>query len=513
MSPKFTPHSHENKLRLRTFSSHAVDNFDNILVSSMSPSKDSSILQSVLFTPFPPSSTFVSSTASTSKLAPQPFELLTTPTSGRSLFASTSILPKTILLTSDEPVARTVLAPYLKEVCWECFRETVGGKKWTVREVDIPSVPLESEEILEFFIDLKIGGEGGKKEISGKKSRAAKGKKGKRPNDPGGVRWFCSAGCRSKWREKVGHLGREAARIGEDVIRRAVAKRDTSRKAAILLAVSLGDDNCLKDTSARVFRGETASMEEIEEAWRVAWVKAEVVNDLRNRGQKRALVAMSSELQEDDDEDVFRFLLDGIVTRFNKSGLEDSSTGVTSRIEKEWTSLRSLVPTLSIYTTSPTGARALRSHIRMYLALTMNLPIELLEYVTPESVLVLLTRDCGNSFGIWEENIGGEALIKISNPALVEGNDTSLARGNLLAYALYPSLSYFNHSCTPTVTKTRKGSSWIFATISSKIIEAGEELCISYLGGEEVGMERKERREKLKEWGFDCACRRCEEEE
>ena len=413
-------------------------------------------------------------------------------------------------MTSDEPVARTVLAPHLKEVCWECFRETVGGKKWTVREVDIPLL-LESEEVLEFLIDLKIGGEGEKNDLDIGK-RSGQGRK-RKPKDPGGVRWFCSFGCRTKWRDKVGDVGREAAQIGEDVVKRAVSRRDNSKtESSILLARSVRNEDCLNCSTAERIREDIASVEEIEEAWESGRSRAELVHDLRKRGQKRVLAAMSEELQEDDDEDVFRFLLDGIVTRFNNCQTNDDSNGVPSRIEKEWTSLRSLVPTLSIYTTSPTGARALRSHIRMYLALMMNLPLELLEYVTPESVLILLTRDCGNSFGIWEENIGGEALEKHSISQLTEKSEGALPRGNLLAFALYPSLSYFNHSCTPNVTKTRVGQSWIFATISTRTIKVGEELCISYLGGEEVGMGREERREKLKEWGFDCACRRCEEE-
>jgi SET and MYND domain-containing protein len=43
------------------------------------------------------------------------------------------------------------------------------------------------------------------------------------------------------------------------------------------------------------------------------------------------------------------------------------------------------------------------------------------------------------------------------------------------------------------------------------VVGVGEELCISYLSGEERGMGRVKRRERLRAtWGFECGCGRCE---
>ena len=68
-----------------------------------------------------------------------------------------------------------------------------------------------------------------------------------------------------------------------------------------------------------------------------------------------------------------------------------------------------------------------------------------------------------------------------------------------LGSAMYPSASYFNHSCDPNVAKVRQGRTVLFVT--SKEVQAGEELCISY-GHTERQVE--ERRQVLRDWwGFN----------
>lgn len=45
-------------------------------------------------------------------------------------------------------------------------------------------------------------------------------------------------------------------------------------------------------------------------------------------------------------------------------------------------------------------------------------------------------------------------------------------------------------------------------------MEKGEELCISYMGGDEVELDLRERRKRLSEtWVFECGCIRCEMED
>jgi hypothetical protein len=288
-----------------------------------------------------------------------------------------------------------------------------------------------------------------------------------------GARWFCSEVCKGGWREEVGEEGVEGVRACEAAIFAAGKKKKRGEEV----------------------REGGAGEDEVESAWRAGEVVGIEVVKLRmlaTRGGKAGrrdivqAVALVDEMRYDDDEDVLRFLLDGITRRFQEGHHPSPPPGLPT-----WDSLRSLVPTLSLYASPSSGHEHLASHIRIYHSLLLSLPLPFLPYTTPTTVLTLLTRDAGNSFGIWEQ----------------DPLTPSLDRGQLIAYALYPSSSYFNHSCTPTLSKERKNDVWEFKL--KEDVGEGEELCISYLGGGE-SEDRSARREKLsKGWGFECACARC----
>ena len=96
-----------------------------------------------------------------------------------------------------------------------------------------------------------------------------------------------------------------------------------------------------------------------------------------------------------------------------------------------------------------------------------------------------LSRHLSNSFGIWEVPVGLDS--------------------ESLGSAMYPSASYFNHACDSNVEKVRDGRSISFVT--SRSIEEGEELCITYGFTERDVLER--RRNLQEWWGFTCVCPRC----
>ena len=132
----------------------------------------------------------------------------------------------------------------------------------------------------------------------------------------------------------------------------------------------------------------------------------------------------------------------------------------------------------------------LDAHINSFSQLTAIAPADILPSITPEACQILINAASHNSFGI---RSGGE-----------DGDE-------YLGYALYPDASYFNHSCSPNVAKTRVGDVWEFR--ASKDIDAGNECCITYLGGDEKELNVEQRRQRLKEhWGFECMCVRCKEE-
>jgi hypothetical protein len=132
----------------------------------------------------------------------------------------------------------------------------------------------------------------------------------------------------------------------------------------------------------------------------------------------------------------------------------------------------------------------LAAHCNSYLQLAAILSAPLLSSCTPEICQTLINAASHNSFGIHSGSEDGDEYM---------------------GYALYPDASYFNHSCSPNIAKARVGNVWEFR--ASRAIEAGEECCITYLGGDEKEMNVQERRQRLKvHWGFECLCLRCKEE-
>ena len=122
----------------------------------------------------------------------------------------------------------------------------------------------------------------------------------------------------------------------------------------------------------------------------------------------------------------------------------------------------------------------------------------------------------------------------------------SVDGGELLGWGVWPAASFFNHSCAPNVMKWRRGRHWVFCAtqtapddkadarkggessldcnIEDDRHESGlvhghsdevgvkkdEELCISYLGGDEKELTVTERCNRLWEgWGFWCHCSKC----
>ncbi|KAK5130578.1 hypothetical protein LTR08_001897 [Meristemomyces frigidus] len=128
----------------------------------------------------------------------------------------------------------------------------------------------------------------------------------------------------------------------------------------------------------------------------------------------------------------------------------------------------------------------LDAHCNSFVQLRAILPFDLLPSCTTTVCRALANAGSRNVFGIRSGSDGEEYM----------------------GYAMYPSASYFNHSCTPGIAKRRTGNVWEFCTV--KEIEAGDECCITYLGGDEKDLTVWERRARLDEvWGFECMCGRC----
>ncbi|KAF8977877.1 hypothetical protein BGZ46_007047 [Entomortierella lignicola] len=87
------------------------------------------------------------------------------------------------------------------------------------------------------------------------------------------------------------------------------------------------------------------------------------------------------------------------------------------------------------------------------------------------------------------------------------------ASDELLGFAVFPRACFFNHSCRPNVQKKRRqgDKSRQMEYWSTRVIEQGEECCISY---GDISKGREERQNRLEDmYFFRCSCTRCVEEE
>jgi SET and MYND domain-containing protein len=180
--------------------------------------------------------------------------------------------------------------------------------------------------------------------------------------------------------------------------------------------------------------------------------------------------AVSNALQQKISPDVMSFIVSGILWRYIASS--------------DWEKVLALAEDQTPYHSTDD----LTAFTRSYLHLLAILPLPLLPFCTPETIILLSSRDSHNSFGIRSlEDDGSE----------------------FFGYGCWPAASYFNHSCGPNVEKSREGRVWYFR--AGGAIGQGEELNITYLSGEERRLSRGKRMEILKRnWGFECGCRRCE---
>lgn len=231
-----------------------------------------------------------------------------------------------------------------------------------------------------------------------------------------------------------------------------------------------------RDTNEDLMNGHDGrpTLSSIDEAWKLAQQTAARIFSARTgsmaqggtRDQRKAL---QQALDRTPSTDVLAFQIHTILTRY--------------RCPENWGSILSLEEDDCPYM----SAQELADHIASYLQLMSVLPQDLLRFVTPETLREIKTHEVHNSFGIRSlEDEGAE----------------------FFGYGVWPSASYFNHSCAPNVHRRRVGRTWVFEASSD--VSAGQELQISYLNGEETTLNLTDRRARLNQtWSFHCACQQC----
>lgn len=276
---------------------------------------------------------------------------------------------------------------------------------------------------------------------------------------------FCSGECQTNWNKRQGDIGVQAWTAVEQLVKKR------SKEDADMVDVDLP----------------RPKPKDINKAWEGVGLQAELLRTARAGDQsivnqngnghvegetkptKQHRKALQKVLMQPISPDVMTFCVSGLLWKYNNPD--------------DWGRFLALAADDTPYTSSDD----LLAFTRTYLHLLAILPLPLLPHVTAESLRLLSTRDAHNSFGIRSLDDDGSEFF---------------------GYGCWPAASYFNHSCAPTIEKNREGRVWYFR--AGRDMEKGDELCITYLSGEERRWSRGKRMQVLKRnWGFDCECERC----
>jgi len=278
-----------------------------------------------------------------------------------------------------------------------------------------------------------------------------------------GLAW-CSEECKKLWIEHWGgNIALDVWERVEHLVQKSKGK--TQKNEAATKGMSNGTEEEAIPPSAEV----------IDAKWAEATEKAKVIlpNQDDTTPTKKAMMQAKSRMNaKPADPTTISHLLSGILLAACRPIL--------------WSAMLELYPSSQPYS----SLADLNLHTSSYHHLLHHLshPSSLLyDHITPEILRAVPSRDGPNSFGIRSLDDAGDEIF---------------------GYGVWPEASYWNHNCAPNMQKRRVGRSWEFWT--SKDVKNGEELCITYLGGDEEILEVEERRVRLmKTWGFKCGCGRC----
>tara|TARA_R110002003_G_scaffold1868_2_gene23603 strand:- start:10063 stop:10977 length:915 start_codon:yes stop_codon:yes gene_type:complete len=268
---------------------------------------------------------------------------------------------------------------------------------------------------------------------------------------------FCTPACREKWLAWNGSIGL-AAWTAVETLTKKRTKEDND----------LVDANLPRPTSRAIKTAWTAVEAHAALIRTAREAEAEANPSVQVTKQHRKAVQRA--LQAPLTPDVMSFCVAGLLLAHTRPAA--------------WTHMLALAEDSTPYH----SADDLAAFTRTYLQLLAILPLPLLPLTTAANLFLLSSRDSHNSFGIRSLDDEGSEFF---------------------GYGCWPAASYFNHSCAPNVEKRRAARVWEFR--AGRDVAAGEELCITYLSGEERKLSRGKRVARLsRTWEFECACERCE---
>lgn len=269
--------------------------------------------------------------------------------------------------------------------------------------------------------------------------------------------YFCSSNCQIEWRSTAPAIAIDAW----ECMHKFLGTKVKGSKAGL--------QNGHQDhvPASAIIRPDA---EDVKEAWNAISSTAHFIREARNgSAAKPHRRAVAAALAISPSPDQMTLLISGCLTHHNDP--------------KSWEAMMDLTPDESPYTSKAD----LDSHINSYLQMLAICPVELLPSITAQNCLEIPTRDSHNSFGIRSLDDNGAEFF---------------------GFAIWPYASYFNHSCDPLLNKRRSGRQWSFWL--DREVKRGDELFISYLGGDEKELDVTERRRRTNgTWNFECACTLC----
>ncbi|KAK9448654.1 uncharacterized protein V1518DRAFT_427804 [Limtongia smithiae] len=385
---------------------------------------------------------------------------------GRGCYATRDIPAGTVVHIARSPATAVVFRDFRKEACAFCFCYDLG-RSMKVRM--LPPTRQSTSPSTRSSVSSPFAGAG---------------------------LWFCSERCRDRWlAEEDGPAGElstvlEAIETAVTHARKKMQQTGSSAEYDVDFVPESfdagndddgygDDDNYEDDDNAGC---NSADPEDLDEIWnamaRLLDTDATRVlkNPVANPHIKLRVLAL-----DDVEYDSARLVATAIVHRY----LEDSKT--QTRPEFSWNALMQLesheadllgrLPSL------------LEAHVRVFFFLRIVMPPVYLPFVTPDAVRAVLGRESANAFGIWQLPLDIES--------------------ECLGSSIFPSASFFNHSCDANISKRRDGRQMVFT--ATRPVAAGEELNISYgmLDSTDV---RARRRLLRRQWYFSCGCARCTRE-
>lgn len=301
---------------------------------------------------------------------------------------------------------------------------------------------------------------------------------------------FCSLACQTSWQEYHDFSCVQALSKIEAHIREQSKHLNDANLPLVEAGYAIEDQAALEAKVAKAWQ----DTEEVADEVRLARTMS------KPSKWQRSIVRRV--LERKLDADILMYTLSGVISAY-KNVMQNNADSLKPgcQLIEPQTCLPSLFELVSderVFNDNPMTLSPLHDYTSAYLVLLALVPIELINIVCSQLIINLASRAAHNAFSIRPgHNTDGEQS------------------GEFIGWGVWPEASFFNHSCRPNVRKERNGRQWSFF-IDSKDqpgVSGDQQLCITYLGGDEEDLDVLQRRQRLEEqWGFICGCDRCSQE-